>query len=62
MESGDGSIVPGAPVYLGTLEIVGLFFSPIRIRVRGNGYIWVRSILDHFEITFGRGQRILVRP
>ena len=61
-ELGDGGIAPVAPVYLGTLEIVGLFSATIQITVMGNEYILGRGILSRFEITFGRGQRIIVRP
>ena len=45
IELGDGSIVPGTPVYLGTLEIAGLFSFRIRIRitVMGNEYNFGRS-------------------
>ena len=62
IELGDGSIVPGAPFYLGTLEIVGFYSTPLRITVLGNEYILGRGVLDRFEITLDHGQRLIVRP
>jgi predicted aspartyl protease len=62
VELGDGGIVTGAPLYLGTLEIVGLLSASVRITVLGNEYILGRSILDRFEITLDRGQQVIVRP
>ena len=62
IELGDGSIVPGAPVYLGTLEISGLFSAPVRMTVMGDEYILGRRILDRFEITLDHGRRLVVRP
>ena len=57
----DGSVLH-APVYLGRVEIVGL--SPIpaaTIVVVGDEYILDRRILDRYEITLDRGQRVIVR-
>ena len=61
VEMGDGSITD-APVYLGTLEIVGLSTTQVRVTVLGNEYILGRRVLDRFEVTFDHGQRVIVRP
>ncbi len=62
IELADGSIVPGAPVYLGTLEISGLFSAPVRMTVMGEECILGRRVLDRFEITLDHGRRLVVRP
>lgn len=59
---GDGRIV-NAPIYLGTLELVG--FPPITdvaIIVLGHQYIVGREILDLFDVTFEHGERAIIRP
>ncbi len=62
IELGDGSVVPGAPLYLGILEMPGLFSARVRITVLGNEYVLGRRVLDRFEITLDHGQRVIVRP
>jgi predicted aspartyl protease len=62
IELGDGSIVPGAPLYLGLLEMGNLLSAPVRITVMGNEYILGRHGLDRFEITLDHGRRVMVRP
>ena len=62
IELGDGSIVPGAPLYLGILEMDDLFSARVRITVMGNEYILGRQVLGRFEITLDHGRRVLVRP
>ena len=62
IELGDGSIVPGAPLYLGILDMGGLFSAPVRITVMGNEYVLGRRVLDRFEITLDHGERVIVRP
>ena len=61
LELGDGSIVPGAPVYFGTLNIINFYTTTLRITALGDEYIIGRAILDLFEITLDRGQRVIVR-
>ena len=55
---GDGSEVE-AEDYLGTAEIVGLPMAiPARISRLGNEFMIGRGIIDHFRVTFNRGQTI----
>jgi len=62
----DGSIFH-APVYLGSVEIVGLSLIPAAtIVVVGDEYILGRRVLDRrvldrYEITLDHGQRVIVR-
>ncbi|MBM3943841.1 MAG: hypothetical protein FJ316_13230 [SAR202 cluster bacterium] len=59
-ELADGRAVR-APVYLGSVEIVGLVRIPqIVITVLGNEYVIGRRILDRFEITLDRGQKLIL--
>lgn len=52
-----------APVYLGTVELVGLaFIDEATITVLGEEYILGRGILDLFEVTFDHGQRVIIKP
>ena len=58
----DDSVVE-APVYLGTVEIIGL--TPIdeaSITVLGEEYLLGRGILDMFEVTFDHGERVIAKP
>ena len=57
----DGTFVH-APIYLGSVEIIGLSPSTATIVVVGDEYILGRRILDRFEITLDHGQRVIVRP
>ena len=57
----DGSF-SHAPVYSGTVEIVGLSSAAATIIVMGDEYILGLRILDRFEITLDHGQRVIVRP
>ncbi|MEX1254653.1 MAG: hypothetical protein WEE64_09960 [Dehalococcoidia bacterium] len=54
----DGSTID-APVYLGTLEIVGLPPMPAAVTVLGDEYIMGRGVLDKFRITLDRGRRVV---
>ncbi len=55
---GDGSEVE-AEDYLGTASIVGLPVTiPVRISRLGNECMIGRGIIDHFRVTFDRGQTI----
>jgi predicted aspartyl protease len=57
---GDGSEVE-AEGYLGIAEIVGLSVSiPARISCLGDEFIIGRGIIDHFRVTFNRGQTVEV--
>ena len=59
-ELADGSIVD-APVYLGSLEIVGLPPSfAVAVTPLGNEYVLGRGVLDRFEVIFDRGERVIV--
>ena len=58
----DGSIVE-TPVYLGTLEIVGLpSILNIAVTVLGSEYILGRRVIDRYEVTLDHGERLTVRP
>jgi predicted aspartyl protease len=58
----DGSIIH-APVYLGSVEIIGLpEVRAATIVVVGDEYILGRRILDRYEITLDHGQRVIVSP
>ncbi len=58
----DGSVFH-APVYLGSVEIVGLSTIPAAtIVVVGDEYILGRRVLDRYEITLDHGLRVRVRP
>jgi predicted aspartyl protease len=57
---GDGSEVE-AEGYLGIAEIVGLaVVIPVRISCLGDEFIIGRGIIDHFRVTFNRGQTVEV--
>ena len=59
-ELADGSVV-GAPVYLGTLEILGL--PPIRdvaITFLGEEFILGRGIIDRYKVTFDHGEKVIL--
>ena len=60
-ELADGSIIH-APVYFGTVEIVGLARVPAAITMVGNEYVLGRGILDRFRVTFDHGQQVVVEP
>lgn len=60
-ELADGSTID-APIYLGTLEIVGLPPVPVAITVLGNDYVLGRGVIDRFKVTFDHGQRVIVEP
>ena len=49
-----------APVYFGTVEIVGLLPVPAAIIALGREYILGRGVIDRFKITFDHGQRVIV--
>jgi predicted aspartyl protease len=52
-----------APVYSGSIEIVGFPpISEVSITVLGGEYLLGRGILDRFEVTFDHGRRVIVRP
>ena len=51
-----------APVYLGTVEVVGFSPTAATIIVLGDEYILGRRVLDRFEITLDHGQRVIVKP
>jgi len=55
----DGSVVD-APVYLGTIEVVGIPPIAVAITTLGNEYILGRGVIDRYRVTFDRGQRIIV--
>lgn len=57
----DGTFVH-APVYLGTVEIIGLSPTTATIVVVGGDYFLGRRILDRFEITLDHDSRVIVRP
>jgi predicted aspartyl protease len=57
---GDGSEVE-AEGYLGIAKIVGLPVSiPAKVSCLGDEFIIGRGIIDHFRVTFNRGQAIEV--
>ena len=59
-ELADGSVVD-APVYLGSLEIVGLPPSLwVAVIPLGSEYVLGRGVLDRFEVIFDRGERVIV--
>ena len=59
-ELADGRVVD-APVYLGSLEIVGLPSIPsIAIIALGTEYVLGRGILDRFEVVFDHGERVII--
>ena len=48
------------PVYLGTIEFVGLMRSlPARIMSVGDEYILGRAVIDRLRLTFDRGARLV---
>ena len=57
----DGTSVH-APIYLGSVEILGLTPTIATIVVMGDEYILGRRILDRYEITLDHGQRVIIRP
>jgi predicted aspartyl protease len=58
-ELGDASVIH-APMYFGTVEIIGLAQLPAAITLLGNEPILGRGILDRFRVTFDRGHQIIV--
>jgi predicted aspartyl protease len=60
-ELADSSTID-APIYFGTLEIVGLPSAFAAITVLGTEYILGRGIIDRFRVTFDHGRRIIVEP
>ena len=59
-ELADGRVVD-APVYLGSLEIVGLSLIPsIAVIALGTEYVLGRGVLDRFEVVFDHGERVIV--
>jgi predicted aspartyl protease len=51
-----------APVYLGTLEIIGLSSVPAMITLLGNECLLGRGVIDRFRVTFDHGRGIIVEP
>lgn len=49
-----------APVYLGTVEIVGLTLVPAGITILGTDCTLGRGVLDRFKVTLDHGQRVVV--
>ncbi len=60
-ELADGSTI-GAPVYFGSVEIVGLASVRAAITVIGNEYILGRQILDLYRLTLDHGRQVMIEP
>ena len=59
-ELADGSIID-APIYLGTLEILGLPpILSVAVTTLGNEFILGRGILDLCVVAFERGERVII--
>jgi predicted aspartyl protease len=58
-ELGDGSIA-SAPIYLGTIELIGLPPFTAAVTFIGDEYILGRGVLDRFSVTFDHGQRVVL--
>ena len=59
-ELADGRVVD-APVYLGSLEIVGLPpITSVAVIALGTEYVLGRGVLDRFEVVFDHGERVIV--
>jgi len=52
-----------APTYAGSLKIVGLSITyDVLVVAIGDKLILGRGILDLFEVTFDRGEKLIVKP
>jgi hypothetical protein len=60
-ELADGSTID-APVYFGSVEIIGLPAVRAAITVLGNEYILGRGVLDRYKLTLDHGQQVVVDP
>jgi hypothetical protein len=58
-ELADGSAVD-APLYLGTVEVIGLPAVAAGVIVLGDEYILGRGVLAHFKVTLDHGRRVVV--
>lgn len=58
-ELADGTVID-APVYFGTVEVVGFTSVPAAITILGTDYILGRGVLDRFKVTLDHGQRVVV--
>jgi predicted aspartyl protease len=58
-EVADGAVV-SAPIYYGTVEILGL--SPVQAAVTmlGEETLLGIGVVDHYRVTFDHGQRLIV--
>jgi predicted aspartyl protease len=58
-ELADGTTID-APLYVATVEIVGLPPIPAALIALGNEFILGRGIIDRFKVTFEHGERVIV--
>lgn len=56
-ELADGRIID-APVYLGTLEIIGTPPIIVSITALGDEFILGRGVIDRFKVIFDHGKRV----
>jgi hypothetical protein len=60
-EVGDGAVIP-APLYYGTVEIIGLAARPAAISILGEEFILGTEIMKHYKVTFDHGHQVIVGP
>jgi predicted aspartyl protease len=60
-EVADGAVIP-APLYYGTVEIIGFPPIPAAVTILGQEHLVGTGVIDHYRVTFDHGQRLIVEP